>query len=163
MTDGTGNAYMTCFSPQTDGLIKNIDELLEEVADKNPDIIPPQILELQNTRHVFQFRFAKPVGKGPPTFILQKVMDKMPSLLLTPAEGPSSPQSARTYDDFVIHSSPPPATPSATQDTPKDVSPSTRLPGSSNVRKELFSPSAEEASSPETKKSKKTISKTKLR
>ncbi|PWA81780.1 nucleic acid-binding, OB-fold protein [Artemisia annua] len=88
MTDGTGNAAITCFRQHTDGLIKDIKTLLEEVTDKNPEIIPPQILALENTRHVFQFRFSKPVGKGPPTFVLQKVMDHIPSILPAPAEGP---------------------------------------------------------------------------
>ncbi|PWA64901.1 hypothetical protein CTI12_AA337360 [Artemisia annua] len=91
ITDGTGNAVMTCFSPQTDGLIKDVNTLLQEVANKDPAIIPPLILALQNTRHVFQFRFAKPAAKGPPTFVLQKVMDHPPSILPASAEGPSSP------------------------------------------------------------------------
>ncbi|PWA43048.1 hypothetical protein CTI12_AA536920 [Artemisia annua] len=94
MTDGTGNATMTCFTPNTEGLIKDVNTLLEEVADKNPEIIPQQITALENTRHVFQFRFAKPIGKGPPTFVLQKVMDHIPTILPTPAEGPSSPPPA---------------------------------------------------------------------
>ncbi|PWA59112.1 helitron helicase-like domain-containing protein [Artemisia annua] len=154
MTDGTGNATIACFSPQTEGLIKDIDTLLEEVADKSPEIIPAQILALQNTRHVFQFRFAKPVGKGAPTFILQKVMDHMPSLLPTITEGPSTPPTASTYDDSAIHSSPPPATPLATQETPTDVATVTCLPDSSNVRKELFTASIEEETSPQAKKQK---------
>ncbi|PWA59297.1 nucleic acid-binding, OB-fold protein [Artemisia annua] len=154
MTDGTGNATMTCFSPQTDGLIKDINTLLEEVADKSPEIIPAQILALENTRHVFQFRFAKPVAKGAPTFILQKVMDHMPSILPASTEGPSSPPVASTYDQSAIHSSPPPATPLASQETPTDVATVTYLPGSSNVRKELFTASIEEEINPEAKKQK---------
>ncbi|PWA58414.1 hypothetical protein CTI12_AA400290 [Artemisia annua] len=154
MTDGTGNATIACFSPQTEGLIKDINTLLEEVADKSLEIIPAQILALQNTRHVFQFRFAKPVGKGAPTFILQKMMDHMPSLLPTTTEGPSTSPTASTYDDSAIHSSPPPATPLATQETPTDVAIVTCLPGSSNVRKELFTASIEEETSPQAKKQK---------
>ena len=81
---------MTCFSPQTDGLIKDVDALLQEVANKDPTVIPSEILALQNTRHVFQFRYAAQVAKGPPMFILQKVMDNPPASLPAPAEGSSS-------------------------------------------------------------------------
>ncbi|PWA68011.1 hypothetical protein CTI12_AA101400 [Artemisia annua] len=128
MTDGTGNAAITCFSPHTDGLIKDINTLLEEVTDKNPEIIPPQISALENTRHVFQFRFAKPVGKGPPTFVLQKVMDHIPSILPAPAEGPSSPPLASTANQTATELSPPPATPPATQETPADTHDVTTMP-----------------------------------
>ncbi|PWA65577.1 hypothetical protein CTI12_AA332110 [Artemisia annua] len=81
ITDGTANAVMTCFSPQTDGLIKDVNTLLKEVTNKDPAIVPPQILALQNTRHVFQFRFAKPTGKGTPTLVLQKVTNKDPAIV----------------------------------------------------------------------------------
>ncbi|PWA82899.1 hypothetical protein CTI12_AA175880 [Artemisia annua] len=91
ITDGTANAVMTCFSPQTDGLIKDVNTLLLEVADKDPAIVPPQILALQNTRHVFQFRFAKPIGKGPPTLVLQKVMDHPPATQETLVDTPGAP------------------------------------------------------------------------
>ncbi|PWA46945.1 hypothetical protein CTI12_AA501840 [Artemisia annua] len=154
MTDGTGNAVISCYSPQTDGLIKDVNTLLEEVADTSPEIIPPQILALENTRHVFQFRFAKPVAKGPPTFVLQKVMDHAPSILPPSTERPSSPLSASTYDESAAHLSPPPATPSATQETPTDMLAITHLRSSSSVRKELFTTSAEEESDPESKKQK---------
>ncbi|PWA90538.1 helitron helicase-like domain-containing protein [Artemisia annua] len=144
ITDGTGNAVMTCFSPQTDGLIKDVNTLLQEVADKNPTTTPPQILALQNTRHVFQFRFAKPTAKGPPTFVLQKVMDHPPSLLLAATEGPSS--APTTPPDSLAHShtSPPPTTPATTQKIPTDASAETSLPTTSAVRKELFKHTADE-------------------
>ncbi|PWA36686.1 nucleic acid-binding, OB-fold protein [Artemisia annua] len=138
MTDGTGNAVMTCFSPQTDGLIKDINILLQEVADKDPSIIPPQILALQNTRHVFQFRFAKPTAKGPPTFVLQKVMDHPPSPQLTITEGPST--AAVTTPDSLTYAqtSPPPTTPISTQKAAADTPSEQNLPTISAVRKELF-------------------------
>ncbi|PWA41330.1 hypothetical protein CTI12_AA554730 [Artemisia annua] len=149
MTDGTANASISCFSPQPEGLIKDVNTLLEEVADKSPDIIPAQILALQNTRHVFQFHYAKPVGKGAPTFILQKVMDNIPSLLPAQAAGPSTPATASTYDQSDINFSPPPATPLATQETPTDIPPVTRVSSSSSVRKELFvAPIEEEVTVP---------------
>ncbi|PWA99341.1 nucleic acid-binding, OB-fold protein [Artemisia annua] len=154
VTDGTGNATITCFSPQTDGLIKDINILLEEVANKDPQVTPPQILALQNTRHVLQFRFAKPAGKGPPTFVLQKVMDHRPAILAGPSEGPSSPHVTATETQATTEVSPPPATPTASQDTPANTTDATRLPSSSNVRKELFGQSPEQESEPETKKQK---------
>ncbi|PWA88045.1 nucleic acid-binding, OB-fold protein [Artemisia annua] len=154
MTDGTENATITCFSPHTDGLIKDVNTLLQEVADENPQVIPSQILALAGTRHVFQFRFAKPVAKGPPTFVLQKVMDDMPSILPTPTEGPSSPPPMPTSGETTTVLSPPPTTPSVTQDTPADTSTTAHLPCSSTVRKQLFITSAEEETTPESKKQK---------
>ncbi|PWA38716.1 hypothetical protein CTI12_AA558750 [Artemisia annua] len=149
ITDGTGNATMTCFSLQTDGLIKDINTLLEEVAEKNPSIIPPQILALQNTRHVFQFRFAKPAGKGPPTFVLQKVMDHPPSILPASAEGPSSPSTVPVYTLTDSQATPPPATPVTAENTPADTSPTTTIPVTSIVRKELFKGNTDEDSDPQ--------------
>ncbi|PWA97663.1 nucleic acid-binding, OB-fold protein [Artemisia annua] len=154
VTDGTGNATITCFSPQTDGLIKDINILLEEVANKDPQVTPPEILALQNTRHVLQFRFAKPAGKGPPTFVLQKVMDHQPAILPAPSEGPSSPPVIATETQSTTEVSPPPATPTASQDTPANTTDATRFPSSSTIRKELFGQSPDQESEPETKKQK---------
>ncbi|PWA57414.1 hypothetical protein CTI12_AA407730 [Artemisia annua] len=154
VTDGTGNATITCFSPQTEGLIKDINTLVEEVANKDPQVIPLEILALQNTRHVLQFRFAKPAGKGPPTFVLQKVMDHQPAILPAPSEGPSSPPTITAETETTTEVSPPPAIPTATQDTPTNTADATCLPSSSTVRKELFSQSPEQENEPEAKKQK---------
>ncbi|PWA97533.1 nucleic acid-binding, OB-fold protein [Artemisia annua] len=154
MTDGTGNATMTCFSPQTEGLIKDIHTLLLEVANKDPQVIPPQILALENTRHIFQFRFAKPAGKGPPTFVLQKVMDHLPSILPAPSEGPSSPPITTLSTETTASVTPPPTTPSATQDTPANTVDASVLPSSSAVRKELFTEFTEDETHRESKKHK---------
>ncbi|PWA81646.1 Replication protein A 70 kDa DNA-binding subunit B [Artemisia annua] len=178
MTDGTGNATMTCFSPQTDGLIKDVNTLLEEVADKDPQVIPPQISALENTRHVFQFRFAKPVTKGPPTFVLTKVMDQMPAILPAPTASPSSPQLATPVNEIAAQHTlptespsspppvstgkqtsaqltPPPTTPSTTEDTPIDATSVTHLESSSTVRKNLFHTSVEKQGNRKPKKQKK--------
>ena len=145
---------MTCFSPQTDGLIKDVETLIKEVGNKAPEVIPPQILALENTRHVFQFRFAKPVGKGPPTFILQKVMDQIPSILPDSMEGPSSPPHILASDQSAGNPSPPPATPLTSEETPTEAPSITRLPRSANVRKELFTTPVEEQDNSERKKQK---------
>ncbi|PWA53203.1 hypothetical protein CTI12_AA447140 [Artemisia annua] len=155
ITDGTGNATITCFTPHTEGLIKDVNTLLEEVAEKNPQVIPPQIMALVNTRHVLQFRFAKPISKGPPTFVLQKMMDHPPSHLLTQSEGPSSPPATIMGAQTAAEVSPPPATPSATQDTPVGTSGTPYLESLSNVRKELFPDSADEEDNQKPKKQKK--------
>ncbi|PWA55286.1 hypothetical protein CTI12_AA427830 [Artemisia annua] len=154
ITDGTANAVMTCFSPQTDGLIKDVNTLLLEVTDKDPAIVPlpPQILALQNTRHVFQFRFAKPIGKGAPTLVLQKVMDHPPGILPTPAEGPSSPPAILRVAETPSQISPPPTTPAASQETPVDTSGAPSQSTTSTVRKELFTGSVDEKDDPQPKK-----------
>ncbi|PWA97444.1 nucleic acid-binding, OB-fold protein [Artemisia annua] len=138
ITDGTGNATMTCFSPQTEGLIKDVNTLLEEVDNKDPAVIPPQLLALQNTKHVFQFRFAKPAGKGPPTLVLQKVMDNPPTILPASTEGPSSLPNTPPTTHTLSQTSPPPATPTATQDTPAGIASEARSSTKFAIRKELF-------------------------
>ncbi|PWA67198.1 nucleic acid-binding, OB-fold protein [Artemisia annua] len=142
ITDGTGNATMTCFTPQTDGLIKPVDTLLQEIDNKDPAVIPPQILALQNTRHVFQFRFAKQAGKGTPTLVLQKVMDNPPTILLAPTEGPSSPPAPSPSRHASAETSPPPVTPVATQDSPADTCSTAHAATTSTVRRELFTGTA---------------------
>ena len=137
ITDGTGNATMTCFSPQTDDLIKDVDALLQEVANKDPTLIPSEILALQNTRHVFQFRYAAQVAKDPPTFVLQKVMDHPPGSLPALADGPSSTSLTLAYTHTPTQDSPPPATPSAKEDTLTNTSIVVCPPSSSTFRKEL--------------------------
>ena len=154
MTDGTGNATMTCFTPKTEGLIKDVNTLLNEVADKSPKIIPQQITALENTRHVFQFKFAKPIGKGPPTFVLQKVMDHIPATLGTLTEGPSSPPPASPTDQEPTPIMTPLTAPPASQETPTDADATTNLPIASNVRRVLFTTSVEQESDRESKKQK---------
>ncbi|PWA95462.1 hypothetical protein CTI12_AA022180 [Artemisia annua] len=154
ITDGTGNATMTCFTPQTDGLIKDVNTLLQEVRDKNPTNIPAAILALQNTRHLFQFRFAKPIPKGPTTFVLHKIMDSPPAALPEATSGPSSPPIPTAEQHAGEHFTPPPVTPTATQETPVDsqaeVPAVGHISSSSSTRKELFSASTQEETQQET-------------
>ncbi|PWA35351.1 nucleic acid-binding, OB-fold protein [Artemisia annua] len=154
VTDGTGNATITCFSPQTEGLIKDINTLLQEIANKDPQVILPEILALENTRHVLQFQFAKPAGKGPPTFVLQQVMDHLRSILPAPSEAPSTPAVTITDTQTTAEISPPPATPSATQETPTNIPDAPHLPSSSAVRKELFADPEDQESNQQPKKQK---------
>ncbi|PWA34574.1 nucleic acid-binding, OB-fold protein [Artemisia annua] len=159
ITDGTANAVMSCFTPQTDGLIKDVNTLLQEVESKDPAVIPPAILALQNTRHVFQFQFATPTLKGPATFVLKKIMDNPQATLPGSSAAPSSPPTAVT-ESLTI-------TPSVTQDTPADISAETQQPLHSAARRELFvsttekedipalKPANEKEDSPAPKKQKK--------
>ncbi|PWA76186.1 nucleic acid-binding, OB-fold protein [Artemisia annua] len=155
ITDGTGNATLSCFTPQTDGLIKDINTLLQEVEDKNPATIPAAILALKNTRHTFQFQFATPTTKGPPTFVLKKVMDNPPSALLETSAGPSSPPTVTTVTHTDEESTPPPATPVLTQDTPIDIPTTTTQQLRPTAKKELFGDSSDKGDDPASKKQKK--------
>ncbi|PWA49983.1 hypothetical protein CTI12_AA480530 [Artemisia annua] len=151
----TANALMSCFTPQTDGLIKDVNTLLQEVENKDPSTIPPAILALQNTRHVFQFQFATPALKGPPTFVLRKIMDSPPATLTEPSAGPSSPPTNLPENLPNEESTPPPATPTVTQDTPIDTPSETQQLVYSAARRELFVPTTEEGDTPAPKKQKK--------
>ncbi|PWA39950.1 hypothetical protein CTI12_AA568330 [Artemisia annua] len=164
ITDGTANAVMSCFTPQTDGLIKDVNALLKEVDNKDPAIIPPAILALQNTRHVFQFQFATPTAKPPPTFVLKKIMDSPSTTLPEPpastsfplisSAGPSSPPTD-TPESFTSEGiTPPPATPAFSQDTPGDSSTITHQPVDPPVRKQLFIQPTDEEDDPAPKKQK---------
>ncbi|PWA82494.1 hypothetical protein CTI12_AA177790 [Artemisia annua] len=154
VTDGTGNAIVTCFTPETDGLIKSVDALLQETENKDPKVTPAAILALQNTRHVLQFRFAKAPAKGPPTFLLKKVMDNPPLALHAPSEEPSSPIATPTDGSTTRHFTPPPATPNATQDTLADSNELMQPSVQSSVRKELFASSDSQEATPQAKKQK---------
>ncbi|PWA64275.1 Replication protein A 70 kDa DNA-binding subunit B [Artemisia annua] len=155
ITDGTGNAVVSCFTPQTDGLIKDVNTLLQEVENKDPAAIPPAILALQNTRHIFQFQFATPTAKGPTTFVLKKIMDEPQPALPTSSASPSSPPvmpiTVNTGEEYT----PPPGTPTVTQDTPADVPTITIPPHDPSSKKELFPASANQECGPTPKKHKK--------
>ncbi|PWA84949.1 hypothetical protein CTI12_AA155200 [Artemisia annua] len=155
ITDGTANATLSCFTPQTDGLIKDINTLLLEVDDKNPATIPAAILALQRTKHTFQFQFATPTTKGPPTFILKKIMDNPPTPLLQSSVGPSSPPTVTTVTHTDEESTPPPATPVLTQDTPVEILATTTQQPKSTTKKELFGESSNKGNDPVSKKQKK--------
>ncbi|PWA62376.1 DNA helicase Pif1-like protein [Artemisia annua] len=154
ITDSTANAIMTCFSPQTDGLIKDVNALLKEVGNKDPAVVPPQILALQNTRHVFQFKFAKPSGKGAPTLVLQKVMDHPIAMLPASAAEPSSPPVPSPAADTFPQITPPPTTPATTQETPTDTSTTAAQLTTSAIRRQLFTDAADKDIDPESKKQK---------
>ena len=83
-----------------------------------------------------------------------KLMDQVPSILPAPSEGPSSAPTAPTDSQAMTVLSPPPATPSATQDTPVDIPNKIRLPSSSSVIKELFTAFVEEENTPDSKRQK---------
>ncbi|PWA86362.1 nucleic acid-binding, OB-fold protein [Artemisia annua] len=151
----TANALMSCFTPQTDGLIKNVNALLQEVDTKDPATIPAAILALQNTKNTFQFQFATQTQKGPPTFVLKKIMDNPQPPLLQPPAGPPSPPTDLPESPTNEASTPPPATPAATQDTPAETPANAQQPAHSAVRKELFVATTEEGDPPAPKKQKK--------
>ncbi|PWA45825.1 hypothetical protein CTI12_AA514160 [Artemisia annua] len=88
-------------------LLANSQARDNEVEDKDPTNIPKALLALQNTRHVFQFRFAKPIPKGPTTFVLQKVMDNPPTALPEALAGPSSPPTLPIEHETDEHATPP--------------------------------------------------------
>nr|GEX94409.1 hypothetical protein [Tanacetum cinerariifolium] len=55
--DGSGTIPLTYFSNQVDSLIKDCNELLAKLSDKNPYNLPSALNELEGTTHIFQFHF----------------------------------------------------------------------------------------------------------
>ncbi|PWA71280.1 nucleic acid-binding, OB-fold protein [Artemisia annua] len=155
ITDGTGNALMSCFTPQTDGLIKDVNTLLQEVDNKDPQTIPAAILALQNTKHIFQFQFATPPVKGPPTFVLKKIMDNPQIVMPEPSAAPSP--SPTNLPEMLMsdQSTPPPPTPTATQDTPIEAPTVPQQSSHSTARKELFAETIDKENDRAPKKQKK--------
>nr|GEU60408.1 hypothetical protein [Tanacetum cinerariifolium] len=83
VNDGSATTYITCFSDQANMLTRYVNEVLAELADKNPFTLPPSLRELEGTTHIFQFHFDTMVTSRRPDFILDKVFEH-PVLALSP-------------------------------------------------------------------------------
>ncbi|GJZ64077.1 DNA helicase [Tanacetum coccineum] len=95
VNDGTTTTPITCFSDQTNTLTRDVNEVLAELAYKDPYTLPPSLKQLEGTTHTFQFHFDTMVTARRPDLVLDKVFPN-PTLALPPpvlAET-SSPQTA---------------------------------------------------------------------
>nr|GEU61310.1 DNA helicase [Tanacetum cinerariifolium] len=57
INDGTATMSLTCFSDNTNTLIKDCDDILAELPDKDQYKLPFALKDLEGTTHVFQFHF----------------------------------------------------------------------------------------------------------
>nr|GEV42001.1 DNA helicase [Tanacetum cinerariifolium] len=85
VNDGSTTTSITCFSDQANTLTRDVNEVLAELADKNPFTLPPSLRELEGTTHIFQFHFDMMVTSRRPDFILDKVFDHTVLALPSPA------------------------------------------------------------------------------
>ncbi|GJX26467.1 DNA helicase [Tanacetum coccineum] len=55
--DGSATISVTCFSNQANSLIRDCNELLAELSNKDPYQLPSTLRDLECTAHIFQFHF----------------------------------------------------------------------------------------------------------
>nr|GEU49652.1 hypothetical protein [Tanacetum cinerariifolium] len=82
--DGSGTIPLTCFSNQVNSLIKDCNELLAELFDKNPYNLPSALKELEGTTHIFQFHFDTNNTSRKKDFVLHTVFTNTILSLPTP-------------------------------------------------------------------------------
>ncbi|GJR06562.1 DNA helicase [Tanacetum coccineum] len=84
VNDGSATTTITCFSDQANTLTRDVNEVVAELADKDPFTLPPSLRELEGTTHIFQFYFDTMATSRRPDFILDKVFER-PVLALPPS------------------------------------------------------------------------------
>ncbi|GKE22697.1 nucleic acid-binding, OB-fold protein [Tanacetum coccineum] len=91
VNDGSATTSITCFSDQANTLTRDVNQVVEELADKNPYKLPPSLKQLEGTTHIFQFHFDTMVTARRPDFILDQVFQD-PVLALPPPIPTATPQ-----------------------------------------------------------------------
>jgi hypothetical protein len=75
ITDQSATAPLTFFTPATDEVTGyTCEELLAIHNGEDPQLIPPQIFELEGQKNIFQFHFSQTSKKA--TFVLDQVFNK---------------------------------------------------------------------------------------
>ena len=82
LSDGTGNATMTCFSDEANSLIKDCKEIVRTMPNQNFSEYPTELLSLQGKKKIFQLHFDRESTKENRVFILDTCWDAMPVLTL---------------------------------------------------------------------------------
>nr|GEZ78768.1 hypothetical protein [Tanacetum cinerariifolium] len=96
LIDGSTTISITCVINRANSLTRNYNELLAEIADKNPFHLPPFLKELKGTTHTFQFHFDSGITSRRPDFVLDTVFPNpaLPMLAPPPQNLPNSPPTA---------------------------------------------------------------------
>ncbi|GJZ17940.1 DNA helicase [Tanacetum coccineum] len=103
VNDGSATTSITCFS-EAHTFTTNVNEVVEQLVDKNPYILPPNLQQLQGTTHIFQFHFDSMTSSRRPDFVLDRVFPKT-QLTLPPPEPTETvethitPETQQTYDN----------------------------------------------------------------
>ncbi|GKD19939.1 DNA helicase, partial [Tanacetum coccineum] len=86
INDGTATMSMTCFSDQANALIRDCNDILAELPNKNPYELPSALTNLEGTTHVFQFHFDSGSTSRRRDLVLDKVLET--AVLPLPAPPP---------------------------------------------------------------------------
>ncbi|PWA79900.1 nucleic acid-binding, OB-fold protein [Artemisia annua] len=77
ITDNTDIVMVTCFTPKADTIVgTDCHTLVTSLTHPNPKEFPEKITNLVGKKHIFQFHFNTTTKHGPPSFILNEILDK---------------------------------------------------------------------------------------
>ncbi|GJU92996.1 DNA helicase, partial [Tanacetum coccineum] len=117
VNDGSATTTITCFSDQANTLTRDVNEVVAELADKDPFTLPPSLRELEGITHIFQFYFDTMATSRRPDFILDKVFER-PVLALPPSGLIQAPESYVAPEEH--HNSPEPEATLTTHQDPAE-------------------------------------------
>ncbi|GJW79427.1 DNA helicase [Tanacetum coccineum] len=117
VNDGSATTTITCFSDQANTLTRDVNEVVAELADKDPFTLPPSLRELEGTTHIFQFYFDTMATSRRLDFILDKVFER-PVLALPPSGLIQAPEPYVTPEEH--HNSPEPEATLTTHQDPAE-------------------------------------------
>ncbi|GJT36825.1 DNA helicase [Tanacetum coccineum] len=75
INDGTATMSVTCFSDNTNTLIRECHDVLAELANKDPYEFPSALRDLEGTTHVFQFHFDSGSSSRRRDLVLDRVFE----------------------------------------------------------------------------------------
>ncbi|GJY85202.1 DNA helicase [Tanacetum coccineum] len=75
INDGTATMSVTCFSDNTNTLIRECNDILAELPNKDPYELPSALKDLEGTTHVFQFHFDSGSSSRRRDLVLDRVFE----------------------------------------------------------------------------------------
>nr|GEU69519.1 DNA helicase [Tanacetum cinerariifolium] len=139
--DGTAIATITCFSLEAHTFTPNCNELVNIVQNKDNHCLPDALKALENTTHIFQYRFGQKAKPRRPNFRLDSVFGASPQPLLhllPPESATSPPQELLEQTSSTITPLPTELDPhQSTKDLPKGLDTSSK-PTNKTAKRKLF-------------------------
>lgn len=159
ISDVTGSALLTCFSPEADSFLPPCTEVLSYIPNPNPYRIPPIIIDLEHTKRGFDVHFGVGSRRGFPKLVLDHASDADPPMLppvftqqtlATSSAVAKTPDPKRDVTKLSLEKLTPPlvsSEPAEKKEHPKEA-------GSPNAKKQLFEDPTEEADTAKAKRPK---------
>ena len=86
ISDDTGTLTLACFSNESHSMITECSKVVSEQGHTDPYTLPPVLIALEGTTHLFQLHFATESRKEHPLYILDTMLETGPQLLPAPPE-----------------------------------------------------------------------------